>query len=41
MEPIPLVKKRQTRSKQRERRVLGEKGIGRLAPLDWRMFSQS
>jgi signal transduction histidine kinase len=31
MEPATLVKKRQTRSEQRGRRVLGEKGIGRFA----------
>jgi histidine kinase/DNA gyrase B/HSP90-like ATPase len=31
MEPAPLIKKRQTRSEQRRRRVLGEKGIGRFA----------
>jgi signal transduction histidine kinase len=31
MEPATLMKKRQTRSEQRGRRVLGEKGIGRFA----------
>jgi hypothetical protein len=31
MEPATLIKKRQTRSEQRKRRVLGEKGIGRFA----------
>jgi hypothetical protein len=31
MEPAILIKKRQTRSEQRGRRVLGEKGIGRFA----------
>jgi len=31
MEPATLVKKRQNRSGQRKRRVLGEKGIGRFA----------
>lgn len=31
MEPATLVKKRQNRSEQRKRRVLGEKGIGRFA----------
>jgi signal transduction histidine kinase len=31
MEPATLIKKRQTRSEQRRRRVLGEKGIGRFA----------
>lgn len=31
MEPATLIKKRQTRSEQRNRRVLGEKGIGRFA----------
>jgi len=31
MEPATLIKKRQTRSEQRGRRVLGEKGIGRFA----------
>ena len=31
MEPATLIKKRRTRSEQRGRRVLGEKGIGRFA----------